>query len=238
MASSPFSRVCLSFSQESDPDPSQVSSHHTSNSTPTRPRNQNQTPTQNHKRKHERSSWPRHHFSHFLLVTILLSCFFSLTTASASTYIPIEEEMVEEVLVGETVGSTFARLARSGTIIVDPRSPPEPPQQNWDVESADPDMDLRRRNLNGTSSVKTTSATATASGGIVAATTSSVPSLPTPFDTGFNNNITTSCATFMNSMLSNATFKSCLPFSLLLQVHPTSNTHPSLPPTIPSNQNT
>ncbi|PMD34223.1 hypothetical protein L207DRAFT_547509 [Hyaloscypha variabilis F] len=41
--------------------------------------------------------------------------------------------------------------------------------------------------------------------------------LPVPFDIGFSNNITSSCQSFMTSMLTNSTFKACLPFSLLLQ---------------------
>lgn len=43
--------------------------------------------------------------------------------------------------------------------------------------------------------------------------------LPRPFDTSLGNNFTTStCPTFFNDFLTNATFNECLPFSLLLQV--------------------
>ncbi|KUJ21240.1 uncharacterized protein LY89DRAFT_694815 [Mollisia scopiformis] len=125
--------------------------------------------------------------------------------------------------VTELLGSTFARLARSGTILVDQSPPPEP--KNWELDTAD---DLRRRNTENSSSSSSSSSTGkgtststlaptTTSSGIAVAATETATSLPTPFDTGFNNNITTNCQSFMTSMLSNSTFKSCLPFSLLLQ---------------------
>lgn len=57
---------------------------------------------------------------------------------------------------------------------------------------------------------------------IVTAPTESASPLPSPLDSGFRANITTGCADFINDFLTNSTFKSCLPFSLLLQA--------SLPP--------
>lgn len=55
----------------------------------------------------------------------------------------------------------------------------------------------------------------TSSPGSSATTTS----LPSAFDRGFGNNYTQpSCPTFLRSMVSNETFISCVPFSLLLQV--------------------
>ncbi|MCJ1389283.1 hypothetical protein MMC18_002139 [Xylographa bjoerkii] len=52
-------------------------------------------------------------------------------------------------------------------------------------------------------------------------TASAVPTnepLPRPFDTSLGSNFTNSaCPAFFNSFLNNATFSSCLPFSLLLQ---------------------
>merc|ERR1711939_727655 len=67
------------------------------------------------------------------------------------------------------------------------------------------------------SSSSSTLAPTSTSSGILAAETTSAQPLPTPFDVGFNNNITANCASFKTSMLSNNTFKQCLPFSLLLQ---------------------
>lgn len=179
------------------------------------------TPT----RRHEHSSWLCHCSipTRHLFLVIILTCFLSFSSAS----IYIEEEMVERSPedVTELLGSTFARLARSGTILVDQRPPPEP--KSWELDTAD---DLRRRNTENTSSSNSitkgsstsTLAPTTTSSGLVVATTESASALPTPFDTGFNNNITTNCQSFMTSMLANTTFKSCLPFSLLLQVcfHP------------------
>ena len=53
-------------------------------------------------------------------------------------------------------------------------------------------------------------------------------SLPRAFDGGFGTNYTQrSCPTFLRSMVNNDTFISCVPFSLLLQVCPsTRRTHP------------
>lgn len=48
---------------------------------------------------------------------------------------------------------------------------------------------------------------------------STVTTLPKPFDGGFGTNYTqSSCPTFLKAFSTNATFISCLPFSLLLQV--------------------
>lgn len=200
----------------------QPSSHHS------------RTPTTRKGRGDERISWLRHDRrastanSKLLCLLIFLTCCISLT--SATSYY-IDEEMVEEREV-EPLESTFARLARSGTILVD-QSPPPIPVGEW---SEDPvpesnDHDLKPRDgTNSSSSASTanttlktsisSSATAAASTtvtSIPADTTASASPLPSPFDIGFSGNITSDCQSFMNSMLSNATFKTCLPFSLLLQ---------------------
>lgn len=48
---------------------------------------------------------------------------------------------------------------------------------------------------------------------------STITTLPKPFDGGFGTNYTqSSCPTFLKAFSTNATFISCLPFSLLLQV--------------------
>ncbi|KAG4433710.1 hypothetical protein IFR05_010819 [Cadophora sp. M221] len=174
-----------------------------------------------------------------LLLLIFLTCCVSLSSASP-TVLFIDDELVEAQIeartaASEPLGSTFARLARSGTILVDQSPPPEPnsheEEQDLLLLGAD---DLRKRadtpsssSASSSSSILSTStrrssssstlAPTSTSGGIVAAETTSVQPLPTPFDMGFNNNITSNCASFMSSMLSNSTFKQCLPFSLLLQ---------------------
>jgi len=68
------------------------------------------------------------------------------------------------------------------------------------------------------SSSTVTAALSTASLMTVSSSTPDSP-LPSPFDTSLGNNFTSSsCPAFFNSFLGNSTFKSCLPFSLLLQV--------------------
>ncbi|KAL8834214.1 MAG: hypothetical protein Q9170_003871 [Blastenia crenularia] len=67
---------------------------------------------------------------------------------------------------------------------------------------------------------KTTSASSFAAQptGLVTAPGTSSSSLPRPFDTGLGNNYTQpNCPIFLNNLLRNDTFVSCLPFSLLLQ---------------------
>lgn len=160
---------------------------------------------------------------------MLLTCFFSLSTAS----IYISDSLVEfddiqdldvEVDVpegGYRSAEEATRLALSGPLVVDLSPPPKP--ADWTLASL-PD-DLKRRNVdeNDSSSVTSSSsststlASTTTSGGLAVATTASAYPLPTPFDIGFSSNITGNCAQFMSSMLSNATFQQCLPFSLLLQ---------------------
>lgn len=54
---------------------------------------------------------------------------------------------------------------------------------------------------------------------LVTAPSTASSSLPRPFDTGLGNNYTNpDCLAYMNNMLRNDTFTSCLPLSLLLQV--------------------
>jgi len=203
----------------SEPTSSQHSSHHV------------RTPT----RKNEPCSWLHRHqpslqISQLFLVLILFTC--CISGSSANSFF-IDEQMVESPRV-EALESTFARLARSGTILVD-QSPPPVPVGEWN-QNAVPDAaeDLRRRaessssstassrsSSSATTTLKTsTSATASASttASIAVASSTSTSDLPMPFDLGFSGNITSNCQSFMNSMLSNTTFKTCLPFSLLLQV--------------------
>ncbi|KAH9223947.1 hypothetical protein DL95DRAFT_282604 [Leptodontidium sp. 2 PMI_412] len=171
-----------------------------------------------------------------LLLLIFLTCCISLSSASP-TILYIDDELVEAQIeartaASEPLGSTFARLARSGTILVDQSPPPEPNSHEHDLDLDRGAGDLKKRadtessssssssilsaSTRRSSSSSTLAPTSTSSG-IVAAETTSVQPLPTPFDTGFNNNVTSNCASFMSSMLSNSTFKQCLPFSLLLQ---------------------
>jgi hypothetical protein len=174
----------------------------------------------------EHSSWPHHRpqrKTHHLLLFVILTCFLSFSTAS----VYISESLVEyediqdlEVEVSEEYRSAL-RQDHSGPLLVDLSPPPKPKSADWTLASL-PD-DLKRRNVDDeSSSVRSTStsklASTTTSSGLAVATTASAYPLPTPFDIGFSSNISTNCESFMTSMLSNATFQSCLPFSLLLQV--------------------
>jgi hypothetical protein len=186
----------------------------------------------------EPSSW-RHHRpqrkSHHLLLFVLLTCFLSFSTASiyiSDSLVEFDDiqdlEVAVDVPEGYRSAEEASRLALSGPLLVDLSPPPKP--ADWTLASL-PD-DLKRRNVddNDSSSVTSSSssssstsnlASTTTSSGLAVATTASAYPLPTPFDIGFSSNITANCAQFMNSMLSNATFQQCLPFSLLLQVRAT-----------------
>lgn len=176
----------------------------------------------------EPSAWPRNHRPSFprhnalFLLFILLTCCVSFS--SAAHYF-IDEQMVEAREV-EPLESTFARLARSGTILVDRSPPPVPAGQDAVPEAMDDDLKRRRAESSSSSSQATTLKTSvtsmvpssTSSSASIAAATQAVSTdLPSPFDLGFSGNITSNCQSFMTSMLANATFKACLPFSLLLQ---------------------
>lgn len=93
-----------------------------------------------------------------------------------------------------------------GRIMFDHRAAPQPA--------------LHRRD----DSASTDTASATTAAEVAVTSSSSDPSttpisLPRAFDGGFGTNFTQpSCPTFLRSMVSNDTFISCVPFSLLLQV--------------------
>ncbi|KAF7948900.1 hypothetical protein EAE96_008082 [Botrytis aclada] len=206
-----------------------------------------------------------------ILLTIFSS--FLITTCSAEFY--IEERMVEvREEIPTLFASTLARLARSGTILVDQRPDPSLPRNSlpelktWEITSrissdggevkeqekainvpiqpqssnldleADLGSDLnKKRNAaaitstatitpprsssaptaTDSSSSSSTLAESQTSSGLVSAATGTTTNLPTPFDSGFTSNITSTCSNFMMDFLANETFKACLPFSLLLQ---------------------
>lgn len=160
------------------------------------------------------------HLRHILFFAVIICCL--LPRCSASLY--LDEQLLEArpAAVEEDLGAAFERLAKSGIILVD-QSPPPRRQSDWTLATlAD---DLRRRQVGDNPETSTTNhssstlaPTPTSSGGIATATsTQSTSPLPSPFDSGFSNNITATCTAFMNNMLGNSTFQKCLPFSLLLQ---------------------
>lgn len=131
-------------------------------------------------------------------------------------------------------------VGQIGDIIFDPRPVPEAPlfrRQLLDVSSS---TSSAQASSTADSAGSTSAAGSTAAGSIATPTPSSTPtttsssssqaasslesaptdsSLPKPFDAGLGTNYTQpSCPNFLNSMINNSTFTSCLPFSLLLQV--------------------
>lgn len=211
-----------------------------------------------------------------LLILLTIFSSFLVTTCAAEFY--IEERMVEvREDIPELFASTLARLARSGTILVDQRPDPSLPRNSlpelktWEIKlstssdegevdkeeqekairvpihpqssNLDLDSDLNEKRDAATitstatitpprstgtgagtatatesSSSSSTLAESQTSSGLVSAATGTTATLPTPFDSGFSSNITSTCSSFMMNFLANETFKACLPFSLLLQV--------------------
>lgn len=179
------------------------------------------------------SSFSRSRFSaprlnlYILAIVVLISCCCSLVAADALEDLP---QRITNPLddASEELQLALAHLAESGMIVVDPRPPPRSGNY-WQAESfeiVEKEGLLRKRSNLSTSSVPATSSTATSkavsstttSGSAATLTASSSP-LPSPFDSSLGNNFTSpSCPDFIYSFLNNATFKSCLPFSLLLEV--------------------
>ncbi len=84
-----------------------------------------------------------------------------------------------------------------------------------------PVLHRREDTVNTDAASATTAAEAPATSSSDSSTTTT--SLPRAFDGGFGTNYTQpSCPTFLRSMVDNDTFISCVPFSLLLQVCPSS----------------
>ncbi|KAI9775267.1 MAG: hypothetical protein M1839_001319 [Geoglossum umbratile] len=122
------------------------------------------------------------------------------------------------------MSSALASMEQAGEILIDTRPPPNM-------------ADLRKRQSGSTTTLDSISSSTVLSSSITSAaslsstSTSSSPTsiatdpgssgggtLPSPFDSGVGSNFTTtSCPNFLKSFLENPTFKSCLPFSLLLQ---------------------
>ena len=82
-----------------------------------------------------------------------------------------------------------------------------------------PQPELRRRDDQASTDAASTSTTSEIAASSPSADIMTTTTLPKAFDGGFGTNYTQpSCPTFLRSMVNNATFASCVPFSLLLQV--------------------
>lgn len=113
------------------------------------------------------------------------------------------------------------------TLTVDARSP-YLENGNWIMLSNEEQeaRELRKRQSDSASTITTTFAIAVTTTGSQSTPTSATqtsttaPSspLPSPLDSMSSNFTGSSCPTFINSFLTNPTFKQCYPFSMLLQV--------------------
>ena|SRR5579862_1898760 len=155
------------------------------------------------------------YFSTLMLVLALCSCCRPVAATITASEITIDAAM----------SSALASLEREGRILVDTRPPPNVAELRKRQDEGTTTMDSSTSSSTIEPSSTTTansSSTSTSLSPTSIPTDSGTPnsdSLPTPFDSGVGTNFTTSsCPNFLTSFLSSAAFKSCLPFSLLLQV--------------------
>lgn len=169
--------------------------------------------------------------SNKLLVTVVILLIYCIGFSSAAATPRPTSVSVEAIdyEIYEAYLSRLAKLAETGTILADLSTPPLPVAAEIEAIQGD----LRRRATGTTASLhssitidtsvpsktptpKVTNSTTTAA----SATTTLAPSpIPSPYDGNIGTNFTVqTCPDFINSFLVNPTFKSCLPFSLLLQV--------------------
>lgn len=149
------------------------------------------------------------HLGHSLILAIIVSLSFCGTVHAADAgtrAIRSQQRMAGFVGVVEE------------EIIFDRRPSPQPAlYRRAEASTILPPM----KSFTGTASAIAPSATSSdsASTSIESAPTKSDVPLPKPFDGGLGTNYTQpSCPTFLKSMITNDTFTSCMPFSLLLQV--------------------
>lgn len=137
--------------------------------------------------------------------------------------------------------SALSRLAQSGPLLIDTSPPPmkDPVSNDWVLATLEEDLKRRKRQVGNdeetpTTRVSSSTRVASPTGVAQASTTltsvsSSSSSVATPeetgstplpkvFDSGFGGNLTSSCQSYMDKMLADRTFQSCLPISLLLAV--------------------
>jgi len=134
----------------------------------------------------------------FALVTLSLFC----GSAAAQKDLEAHGDLQRSALVNEEL------LWIGEYLLVDLSEAPVPPRMHLEARS----------NGNSPSSSPTTSQAAATSLNTDPGAASSATAIPQPFDSALGNNFTTSCQSFFQRFLSNATFNACHPFSLLLQV--------------------
>lgn len=169
----------------------------------------------------------------YILLIVLITCLSPLVAATptppslpSQIFPPTSRQSVADS-IQESDDINLA-LVRSGTLLIDPR--PNPLEYLWTTPSTEPEsrvqVELRRRQTSTTSSGSATTVapttsktTATTASSAASSTATSSNPLPVIFDSSIGANFTAqTCPDFINGFLQNATFKACLPFSLLLKV--------------------
>lgn len=134
----------------------------------------------------------------FALVTLSLFC----GSAAAQEDLETHGDLQRSALVDEEL------LWIGEDLLVDLSEAPVPPRMHLEARS----------DGNSPSSPTASSQAAATSLNTDPSAASSATAIPQPFDSALGNNFTTSCQSFFQRFLSNATFNACHPFSLLLQV--------------------
>lgn len=112
-------------------------------------------------------------------------------------------------------------LAKDEGIIFDRRPAPAPLLFRRDSPSASTERSEKASKTAKTAVRSRSSASDASSTSVESASSPNASPLPKAFDGGLGTNYTQpSCLTFLQDMISNDSFTSCLPFSVLLQVRP------------------
>lgn len=155
----------------------------------------------------------------FRLATLLVLLF----CCSLSTCQPFYPLSITDPRIGapDHFRLTLQALTDSGTLLIDQRPPPLEAIRKRQGSGAAPSnaSSTPGSSGSGTPIASSTVAAPSTTNGASSTQTSDPLPLPSPFDSFLDTNFTApSCPQFINGFLSNATFKSCLPFSLLLTV--------------------
>jgi hypothetical protein len=153
----------------------------------------------------------------------LATFFVLLFCCSLSTCQPFYPLSITDPRIGapDHFHLTLQALADSGTLLIDQRPPPLEAIRKRQGSGATPSSVSSTPGSSGSGTPKASSTVAVPSttNGASSTQTSNPLPLPSPFDSFLDTNFTSpSCPQFIHGFLSNATFKSCLPFSLLLTV--------------------
>ena len=169
----------------------------------------------------------RRHLDYQLLFSPAFTFLFTLLIFSL-LYVPTEAASRQRPGTWEVRGKVIERIE---DLSFDLEARPELRLHRRQTASTTPEASTipAPTSNNGASNTDVTPTSSVPATSILSAAPSNTNSpLPKPIDGGIGTNFTQpSCPTFLNAMISNETFTSCLPFSLLLQVIPHPLSHPS-----------